>query len=370
MKSLSQTIIRSGFILSILPLVLLVLAGTAVYAWLEGWSLIDALYATVITVTTIGYGDLAPLTSAGRLFSVFFTIAAVGFAGYAISTLAVIVIEYQMNRKQRTIEERRMKRIADLKAHFIVCGGTVFGHRVANEFYKRKASFILVEPDEEKLKTALLWINSEYIRKMIEQFEYRTDEFLLGEEEEKSAAELADEMGVLYLLEDPTSEQSLLRAGLSRAQGLVTAMDDDRDNVSIILSARDMAPKLGNSALRVVSRAADEANIRRIYLAGADKVTMPNFVGGFQLAMHMLSPVVGEFWEHMLLPNEELKRFADFSIAEHPQFIGLTPAALKEKHNQLVIAIKRNGDFHYAPDMDEKLEEQDVLIVLGIPITP
>ena len=74
MKSLSQTIIRSGFILSILPLVLLVLAGTAVYAWLEGWSLIDALYATVITVTTIGYGDLAPQTSAGRLFSVFFTI--------------------------------------------------------------------------------------------------------------------------------------------------------------------------------------------------------------------------------------------------------------------------------------------------------
>ena len=356
-------LVHSSLVVAVLSIFILVLIGTVGYAWLEGWSLVNALYATIITMTTVGYGDFSPQTFSGRLFSIFFTLFAIALGGYALSMLAVVVIENEKTRLARKRQERRMKGIANLRDHMIVCGSNILAHRAANEFFRRQIPFVFIEPNEETLKWALLWMHEGYVSKRRRYYK-ELDEVDFTSEEEKSVPELADELGILYLLADSTDEQQLRRAGIARAKGLVAALSHDRDNIALVLSARDMANRLGNPDLRIIARVLDEWNIRRIYLAGADKVISPNMSGGFQIATDMLHPVVGEFWEQMQMGEDQLMRFVDVDLAAHPEWIGQTVAALKQQQSQLVVAIKRNGQFIYAPDSDEVFAPNDILIVM------
>ena len=364
-RSLWRDVSHTGLGLALVQLIILVMVGTLGYSWFEGWSPLEALYATIITVTTVGYGDFSPQTSGGRIFAVFFTLIAIGLAGYGISTMAAIVFERQATRAHRTILERRMKNIADLKNHMIVCGADVLAHRVTNEFYQRSIPFILIEPDEETLKWALLWMHEGYVNKRRRNWEHLDDVDFSGEEQ-KGVAELADEMGVLYLLEDPTNEEHLRRAGLTQAKGLVAALTDDRDNMAIVLSARDMANRLDNPNLRIVARVFNEWNMRRMYLAGADKVVSPNLVSGFQIAIDMLNPIVGEFWDHMRFQNsDQLIRFADIPATTRPEWIGKMAQDLNQQRAQLLVAIQRDKQYIFAPDPDEIIQTDDILIVMG-----
>lgn len=360
-----NALIRNTLGAILFPLVLLILIGTAGYAWFENWTLLEALYTTIITITTVGYGDLSPDTTGGRIFAMFFSLGAIGLAGYAVSTLAAFVIEFEATKHERIMQKRRMNGIADLTNHTIICGATVTGHRVASEYLKRQEPFILIEKDEEVLKRALLFLHEGYVGKLRQLYQHQ-DEVDFEDEEQKSITELADEIGVLYLLDDPTLEQHLRRAGLTTAAGLITALEDDRDNMSVILSARDMAQKLGNANLRIVAHVKEENNFRRLYLAGAHKVISPNFIGGFSLASHMLDPHLGEFWDHMLYQQaDEVYRFMDLHLCDHPEWVGKTVLQLKHDKHQMVVAIKRNGRFLYAPDPDAVFDADDVIIYLG-----
>lgn len=354
----------SGVIIIIAPTVILVAIGTTVYSLLEGWSLLDALYATIITMTTVGYGDLSPRTPSGRLFAIFFTLAAIGLASYAISALAAYVIEESLAKRERKLKERRMKQIQSLTNHVIICGGGVIGHRTANELRKRGTPFVLIEPDEESLRWALLWLHQGYVEKRMAIWNELEDVDVTADEG-KSIAELAAEVDILYLMEDPTQETSLRHAGIDRAQGLITAMDDDRDNMAIILSGRDMANRLNNPRLRIVSRVVNEWNMRRLKLAGANEVIAPNLRGGYLLASQMLHPVLAEFWDHMILNSEQLVRFTDMHINEHPHLAGKTVGHLQQERGQMAVAIKRNGEFLYAPNPETLFEPNDSIIILG-----
>lgn len=363
MRLLWHKLFQSSLGVAVLPLLLLLLIGTVGYAWLEGWSLVDALYATVITITTVGYGDLSPQTLWGRLFSIFFTLFAIALGGYAISMLAVVVIENEKTRLERNRQERRMKGIANLEDHMIVCGGNILAHRAANEFFRRQIPFVFIEQNEETLKWALLWMHEGYVNKRQRYFDELHEVDFISEEE-KSVTELADELGILYLVGNPLDEQLLRRAGLRKAKGLVAALTDDRDNIALVLSARDMADRLGNAKLRIIARVLDEWNTRRIYLAGADKVISPNMSSGFQIATDMLHPVVGEFWEEMQQRNNQMMRFVDIELALHPEWIGQSVEALKKQQSLLVVAIKRDGQFIFAPHSDEVLAPHDILVVM------
>ncbi|GJM42875.1 MAG: potassium channel protein [Ardenticatenaceae bacterium] len=355
---------RSSLLPLLLPFLLLILVGTVVYSLLEGWTLFDSLYATIITITTVGYGDLSPQSQSGRIFAIFFTLFAIGLAGYAISSAAAILFETQQQNREKRVFEKRMNDISKLSNHIIVCGGSIIGNRAAGEFKRRQFPFVIIEPDEEKLKRALLWMHESYVDKRLRHYE-SLDEVDWSIEERMSIDELARDTGILYMLEDPTEEQQLRTAGVHRAYGVVAAMEDDRDNTTIILSARDMGKRLNNSKLRIVGSARDEMNMHTLYLAGADRVVAPNIMGGFTLATNMLDHDAAEFWDNMFFQQSQNIRFGDIHVREYPHIVGWTADELRQKMAQLVIAIRRNGGFLHMPAPEEVILAEDVLIVIG-----
>lgn len=355
---------RSSLLPLLIPFILLIALGTIVYAILEDWTLFDSLYATIITITTVGYGDLSPQTQGGRIFAIFFTLVAIGLAGYAISSAAAIIFETQQAKTEKRKYERRMNEISKLSNHIIVCGGGILGNRAANEFKRRQFPFVMIESDEAKLKKALLWMHESYMDKRQRHYN-NLDEVDWSVEERMSIDELARDTGILYMLEDPTDEQQLRAAGVHHAYGVVAAMEDDRDNTTIILSARDMANRLKNPKLRIVASARTETNMHTLYLAGADRVISPNIMGGFTVATNMLDHDAAEFWDNMLYHMNKNIRFGDMHVRDYPHIIGWTTDELRHKLSQLVIAIRRNGEFMYTPAPDVVIQIDDVLIVIG-----
>jgi voltage-gated potassium channel len=355
---------RSSLLSLLIPFLLLIALGTIVYAALEGWTLFDSLYATIITITTVGYGDLSPQTTGGRIFAIFFTLVAIGLAGYAISSAAAIIFEGQHEKNERRKLQRRMNAITQLSNHIIVCGGGMLGNRAAGEFRRRRLPFVIVESDAVQLKRTLLWMHESYMDKR--QRHYATlDEVDWSIEERMSIDELAEETGIHYMLEDPTDEQHLRAAGVQRAYGVVAAMGDDRDNTTIILSARDMGRRLDNSKLRIVASAQDDTNIHTLYLAGADRVISPNILSGFMLASNMLDHDAAEFWDHMLFQVNHHIRFGDMHVRDHPEIVSWTTDQVRARLAQLVVAIRRNGEYIYTPAPDVVIDADDVLIVIG-----
>jgi voltage-gated potassium channel len=319
----------------------------------------------------VGYGDLSPQSTAGRVFAIFFTLVAIGVAGYAISTMAAFVIERQQMQVRRIIQERRMKQIADLNDHMILCGGGYIGKRIANEFYRTGIPFVIIEPNEDILRWTLLYLHKDYVTKKIRQYQdldyIQSD---TSEYEQKDIAELAKKVGVLYLQEDAIHDATLIRAGVERARGLVAGMDDDRDNLFTVLSARQLARHLNNPHLNIVARVVDEENKSKLRAAGADAVVSPNVMGGFQIASSMLQPEVAAYWDHMLFGSEETVRFIELYVDRQPELIGQSIIEVRRGRNLAIIVIKRDGQYIHAPELDAILEKGDILILLGTPNKP
>ncbi|MCB0154332.1 MAG: NAD-binding protein, partial [Anaerolineae bacterium] len=262
---------RSGLGLSLVPIVVLIGVGTVAYAFLEGWSLPDALYATIITITTVGYGDLSPQTFGGRIFAIFFTLSAIGLASYAISTLAAVVIQWEHGRVQRHIQEQRMATIANLSDHIIVCGGSAISRKAMFFFRRDNQPIILVEQDEENLRRALLYLDIEYLQKKFGHYYDITQAVDVTEDEQLSLAALTERVDVPYLMADPTDDSTLIAAGIGRARGVVAALDSDERNLFAVVSARALATQMDNPNLRILALVHDDKNGPKLQIAGASQ---------------------------------------------------------------------------------------------------
>lgn len=367
LKRFAKALSRSPILYSGILIALLVVVGTIGYNLLEGWSLLDALYATIITITTVGYGDFSPQSMAGRIFAVFFTLIAIGIAGYAVSQAAASLIEREHRRVKRLVQERKMEQIASLKGHIILCGGGYVGKRVAKEFYKANAPFLIVEPKLDLLRWTLLYLQKDYALKKSRAI-YDDDVLIEDESVEdvhEEITELAERLGVLYLQQDPTQDATLIRAGIERAKGLVTAFDDDKENLFVVLSARQAARKLDNADLRIVARVVEEENANKLVAAGADKIVSPNAIGGLQLASEMIRPEVASFWNQMLHETEQVLQFTEIDVDQSPEWVGRTVADVREGIGLAVVAIKRNGRYNYMLKPKSVLQSGDLLIVIG-----
>jgi voltage-gated potassium channel len=343
--------------------VFVILAGTFVYSWLEGWSLLDSLYATVITVTTVGYGDVSPHSAAGRLFAVFFTLLAVGVAGYAVSVLAASVIERQSTKLQRALRKRNMNRIEDLNGHIIICGCDYVGSQIAQEYTRARTPFILVEANEALLRRTLLLLIPEYYQTTLQSFGHAQN-VNLSRYEAMTLAELGEKAGVPFINESPIDDNVLWRAGVARAAGLLATLPDDRDNLAVVVGARAVAQQAGNGTLRIMSRVEDMGNIRKLYFSGANTVRTPNAAGGAEMALHMTNPEVGAWWYGRFSDVGHGGQFAQVEVGrERPGWLRQSVADVQAAERLLIMALKRDGRYLSPPPQDAVVQADDIAII-------
>lgn len=308
-------------------IMLIVIGGTVGYHLIEGWPLLDALYMAMITLSTVGYGEPYPLSYAGRVFTIGLIITTLGVAGYALSRLAVFIFEGELNR---IVRNTRMERqISDLKDHIIVCGVGRTGTRIVEEFVRTETPFVVIEHDPEQIEHILT----------------------LGD--------------VLYVEQDATEDGALREAGIDRAQGLIAALGEDKDNVFIVLSARSLNPDL-----HIIARVSESENEDKLRRAGADDVISPNAIGGLRMASTMLRPTVVAFLDEMLrVPGQSL-RLSEVHVGEASSLVGktLAEANIARESGLLVVAIRSDADgYRFNPGADTMLHEGDTLIVMGTP---
>jgi len=316
---------RRNLVVSICLCVVILLCGMVGYALIEGWDLLDALYMTIITVATIGYGEIRPLSPAGRVFTIFLILFGVGNVAYLISQLTRTMVEGSLRRVMgRRKLERQIKAIKD---HYIICGYGRIGRVIAQEVKAKKLPLVVIEHKQE----------------IIDQIE---------------------QDGHLYITGEATDDANLIQAGIERARGLVAVVSSDADNVYIVLTARAM-----NENLYIVARASEEKSVSKLERAGADKVVSPYNIGARNMAQTLLRPTVSDFIETTVHGRGDLN-LAMEEILVTPQAklkdITLKDSNIRQDLGLIVIAIKKaDGDMIFNPWAHERFEIGDTLIAVG-----
>jgi voltage-gated potassium channel len=305
-------------------LTLVVGGGTAGYMVIEGWTAWDAFYMTIISVTTVGYREVHPMSRAGEAFTTVLLVGGVGTMLYSFTLIGARVIEGTL---QQRWERRRIARMLDgLRDHFIVCGYGRIGSIIVEEFRRQRVPHVIIERDPARIQALL-------------------------------------DGGFVALEGDASSEDVLTRAGVSRARGLIAAVSTDAENVYTILSARLMQP-----ALYIIGRAESDESARKITRAGADRVISPYQIGGLHMAQLALRPTVVEFVQ--LATSSEFLELSMEQIEVRPDgpLAGATilGANLRQGFGVIVIGIRRaNGRMEFNPPPDARMEAGDHLVVLG-----
>lgn len=315
---------RSSILNAILSLALLIAVGVAGYVFIEGASFLDALYMTVTTLSTVGYREVVPLTTAGKLFTMALIICGLGVVFYGTSLVAGDVIE---GRLRLVLGRRRVqRRIEQLSGHYIVCGFGRMGRIVCKELAAKPVPFVVIERQPEAIRE-------------LQQADY------------------------LYVEGDATEDDALIAAGIKRGGGLVTALSRDSDNVYVVLTARQL-----NANLLIVARAEDERSEPKLLQAGATRVVSPYVIGGSRMAGALLRPAVLDVVDLATHYRSMELKIEEVAVPAHRVAAGATlhTLALHEPSGLIVIAIKKaNGEMLFNPGSEVRVEAEDRLVVIG-----
>jgi voltage-gated potassium channel len=310
---------------AILALGVIVVAGVLGYMVFEGWSFTDALYMTVITLTTVGYREVRTLDTSGQLWTMFLLITGVGTLFYAAVSSVELVVEGTI---RGYFGRRRMEAaINKLQGHYILCGYGRVGRQVAREFANDGVPFVIIEQDPGIVEECV-------------------------------------EEGYLVLLGEASDDDVLADAGIRRARGLVAAVDSDADNVFVVLSARKLNPKL-----HIGARASSDESAAKLEIAGADRTLSPYAVGGRRLASLATQPLVVDFLDIVTRGEEGIEfRLEEFRVPEDSFITGQTIGELRigERTGAMILAVRsEGGKFDTTPSAHDRLRAGDTLIVLG-----
>ncbi len=312
--------------LALALLATVLVGGVAGYVAIEGWSVWEALYMTVITVTTVGYREVRPMSRAGEAFTMILLMGGVATVLYTFSFVMANLVEGGL--QERWFKRRHTRMLEDLGHHFIVCGFGRMGRIIASEFARQAVPFVVVERDPQRMQEAL-------------------------------------DAGYLAVEADASRDDVLRRVRIDRARGLIAAVSTDAENVYAVLTARLMRPDLF-----IIGRAETEDAKAKLQKAGADRVISPYHIGGVHLAQTALRPAVVDFVqlatssEHLELAMEQIR------IDERSALSGrsLVQANLRQRYGVIVVGIRRaTGHMEFNPSPDATMNAGDDLVVLGRP---
>jgi len=310
--------------IALLLLLMIILFGTVGYTLIENMTPFDAFYMTLITISTVGFSEISPLTQAGRLITVIIIVSGISLLSYTLGQIARVFIEGEL----RDILGRRklVKQIAELHNHFIICGYGRIGEAICHDLADDDIAFIVIEHDERKIGK-------------LESQHY------------------------LYLDGDAANERTLLDAGLERAKGLVTAVASDADNVFITLTAKELRPDIF-----ILSRAADLKNEKKLLRAGANRVVSPYNMGGSRMAQILKKPTVVDFLDTALMRRGLDLRIEELIFPEYSYLVGKTilESNLRRDFGVIILAIKKaDAGMVFNPGPGSLLEAGDLLITIG-----
>ena len=301
-----------------------ILCGTVGYSLIEGWSILDSLYMTIITLSTVGFKEVQPLSVGGRIFTIIVVVFGVGGAAYTVSVIGRWLIEGEL---RQIFGRRKMeKQLKDLKDPYIVCGYGRVGEQVCKEFCARKVPLVVIEKNPEK----------------IEQLQGK---------------------GILAVEGDCTDDLILESAGIKRAKAIVSTIASESENVFVTLSARQINPDIF-----ITARAESSSAEKKLIRAGADKVVSPHEIGGMRMALVTLRPDIVDF---MRVVGGDEK--TGFTIDKIEVFPGsriantlLKDSPIRCELGILVVGIRKKGkEMIFNPSPDTRIEAGDILIVIG-----
>ncbi|MEX2393689.1 MAG: potassium channel protein [Actinomycetota bacterium] len=306
------------------PLLLLagaITVGTVGFHLIEGWSFLDSLYMTVTTLTTVGFREVHPLGTGGRIFTIGLILSGVVTLFTTITVVASLILAGDLSEPLR---RRRMeRRIEGLRDHYIICAYGRVGRATADEFEYQGENYIIIE-NEVNLEKLLV------------------------------------ERGTPYILGDPSGETVLKEAGIDRAKGLVSAVDSDAINVYITLTARTLNPKLN-----IVARASSPESVDQLYRAGADRVVSPYVLSGKQMASLALHPSVVDFLDMVTIAPD--LRLEEIVVRQGSPLDGKTVgAASNDRGDVTILAVKKSGAALVpSPSSNLVLGSGDLVVALG-----
>lgn len=316
---------KKQIILALTMFFSVIIVGTIGYEHLLNVSIMDALYMTVITISTVGYTEVGIMTPDAKMFSMFIILWGVGTAGYAFTRGIAFFIEGSLRDLWRS--KRVEKRIAKLEKHYILCGAGESGRVVVEQFLKKRVPFVIIEKDEAVVS------------------QYR-------------------ERDLLVIVGDATEESVLEKARIREAKGLISALSKDVDNLFTVLTARQL-----NSDIYIISRYIDKSSPNKLKKAGANHTISSNEIGGRRMAALMLSPSVISFLDVITHVGDIEFDLEDIIVNENSEIVNKTIKELdiSKRFGLIILAVKKKQDnvLAFNPGAEVLLEKGDVFLVLG-----
>lgn len=322
--------IQEKIITAIVLFLVTVSIGVAGYRVLApGNSLLDCLYMTIITLSTVGFGEAIDLTdnTSARIFTMILIMFGMGNLLYVVSTMTSVITDGEL---QGLLRRRKMqKRINKLKNHIIVCGVSNLSKNIIEELIRTHNDFVVISNNNEELSSLSATFKE-----------------------------------LLFVIGDPSHNNVMISAGIEHATGIITVLADDKDNLLAVVTARKLNPDL-----RIISSVNEHDNIEKFKTVGVDSTIAPDLIGGLRIVSEMLRPCVVTFLDVMLRDSDDNTRFEDILVSKDSHLVNQTlrDSRIRDKTGLLVVSIKKPGmdTFIYNPSPDEVLVEDTVLIVIG-----
>lgn len=315
----------SKVLVSFLVLLLIIFVGTVGYMFFEGWTLLDSFYQTIITVSTVGFGEVHQLTNNGKLFTAFLIITSFGTFAYAVTSITSYVVSGDYKLYFR--EFKYMKKINEMKNHVIVCGYGRVGSTALETLGEHKNNCLLIEKDD----------------KVVEQFRLNSD--------------------LNCLKGDATQDELLLQSGIMNAKALITTLPSDSDNLFVVLTAREL-----NKKIKIISRASKSSSVKKLKIAGADNVIMPDSLGGSHMAQLVATPDVLEFIDEISIEGENKINLESIDFNEIPsdfQYKSIGDLKKQFKVCNLIGFKDPSGNFIINPKDEIEIVPGCKILVLG-----